>query len=262
MRVYLIVMKALLRSLGMVAFVSALIFPTLAAGQPDQTGTAVPSGSVPCTISSQTHAVFPLRMIASGITWGAVQVILAVGADGQLTDILVAAFTQREFADEIRRVLSKSPFTPGMVDGKPVISILNLTYRFETSGVVAIQRIGPPDRAVETLGDEFEYRPHGIATIDQPPSGRKLDGPIYPKKWSDEGRTGEVTVDFYIDENGRTRMPFAVGAPDEYLASAAIIAVKNWRFETPRYHGRPALAHAQQTFTFKLDPTAPPASNG
>jgi TonB family protein len=252
-------MKTLLRSLGLVAFAGAVIFPLRAAEEPERPAAAAPAGYVPCKISSQTTAVFPARMITEGITRGEVRIILEVGTDGQLTDALVAAFTRREFADEVLRVLSKSRFTPGLVDGQPVISIVNLTYKFESTGIVAFQRIGLPARDVEKMGDEFEYKPHGIATIDSPPSGRDLAGPIYPKKWSDEGRTGEVTVDFYIDESGRTRMPVAVGTPDEYLAAAAIAAVKEWRFETPRYHGRPALAHAQQTFTFKLDPKAPVA---
>jgi TonB family protein len=198
-------------------------------------------------------------MVTNGITRGEVHVILEVDTEGKLTDAMVAAYTHREFADEVLRVLNQSRFAPGSVGGQPVISIVNLTYKFESTGIVAYQRIGLPAREDDKLGNEFEYHPHGIATIDQPPSGRDLSGPIYPKKWSDEGREGKVTVDFYIDENGRTRMPVAIGTPDEFLAAAAIAAVKEWRFETPRHRGYPVLAHAQQEFVFKLDPkTATP----
>jgi TonB family protein len=244
-------MKTLLRSFGLIALAGAAIFPLRAMDQP---AASVPTGYVPCKISSQTRASFPVRLITNGITHGEVQVVLEVGTDGQLTDALLAAYTHREFADEVLRVLNKSRFAPGLVNGQPVISIVNLIYKFESSGIVAYQRIGLPTKAVESLGDEFAYRPHGLSTIDQPPSGRDQPGPIYPKKWSDEGRVGNVTVDFYIDESGRTRMPVTVGDADEYLAAAAIAAVKDWRFETPRHRGRPVLAHAQQTFVFNLDP--------
>jgi TonB family protein len=249
-------MRKFFRSLALLALACAVIVPLRAADDP--AGRPAPR-YVPCKISSKTSAVFPARLITSGVTHGEVQVVLEVGTDGQLTDALVAAFTHREFADEVLRVLHHSRFAPGSVDGQPIISIVNLTYKFEISGVMAYQRIGLPGREVEKLGAEFEYQPHGLATIDQPPSGRDLPGPIYPKKWSDEGRVGSVTVDFYIDENGRTRMPVTVGAADEYLAAAAIAAVKDWRFETPRDRGLPVLAHAQQTFVFKLDPPAAPS---
>ncbi len=244
-------MKTFLRALRLMAFAATVILPLRAE---EVSAKPVPPAYVPCKISSQTRAVFPTRMISNGITHGEVQIILEVGTDGQLTDALLAAYTRREFADEVLRVLNKSRFTPGVFNGQPVISIVNLTYKFESSGVVAYQRIGLPAKEVESLGNEFEYRPHGISTIDQPPSLRNQPGPIYPKKWSDEGRVGNVTVDFYIDENGRTRMPVVVGDADEFLAAAAIAAVKDWQFETPRQHGRPVLAHAEQTFVFNLNP--------
>jgi TonB family protein len=246
-------MKPFSRLLAFIAFGGSAFFALRAAEPP---GAAPEPNYVPCKISSKTSPVFPARLLTNGVTHGEVQVVLEVGTDGQLTDALVAAFTHREFADEVLRVLHHSRFTPGVVDGQPVISIVNLTYKFESSGVVAFQRIGMPGRDVEKLGAEFEYRPHGMATIDQPPSGRDLPGPIYPKKWSEEGREGSVTIDFYIDESGHTRMPVAVGQADEYLAAAAIAAVKDWHFETPRHRGYPVLAHAQQTFVFKLAPPA------
>jgi len=252
-------MKTFLRSLVFIACAGTALVPLRAADDPAMGRNP---RYVPCKISTKTSPVFPARLLTTGVTHGEVQVVLEVGTDGQLTDALVAAFTHREFADEVLRVLHHSRFAPGSVDGQPIISIVNLTYKFESGGVVAYQRLGLPGRDVEKLGMEFEYRPHGMATIDQPPSGRDLPGPIYPKKWSDEGRVGSVTVDFYIDESGRTRMPVAVGEADEFLAAAAIAAVKDWRFETPRDHGWPVLAHAQQTFVFKLDPPVAPPPKG
>ncbi len=252
-----LVMKTLLRSLAFIAFVSAEIFPLRATDQPALTAA---TGYVPCKISSKAHAAFPVRLMTNGVTHGEVQIILEVGIDGQLTDALLAAYTHRDFADEALRVLKASRFTPSSINGQPVISVVNLTFRFETSGVLAFQRIGLPAREIDSLGGEFEYRPHGPSTIDQPPSARQQPGPIYPKEWGDEGRIGSVTVDFYIDENGRTRMPVALDSPDEYLAAAAIDAVKEWRFETPRYRGKPALAHAQQLFVFKPEPKPAPKS--
>jgi TonB family protein len=244
-------MKTFFRAFALVALASAVILPLRAA---EQAAMPVAPAFVPAKIASKVTAVYPARLLTEGVTRGEVQIILEIGTDGQLTDALLAAYTRREFADEVLRVLNKSRFAPGMVEGKPVISVVNLTYKFESNNIVAYQRIGLPGRSIEALGDEFEYRPHGIETIDQPPSGRDLAGPIYPKKWSDEGRTGNVTVDFYIDESGKTRMPITVGDADEFLAAAAIAAVKDWRFETPRRQGKPVLAHAQQTFVFKLDP--------
>lgn len=254
-------MKTLLRSLACVAAAGASILPLRAAEPataPLPPVETVSSGYVPCKITSKTTAVFPVRLLTNGVTHGEVQLVLEVSTDGQLTDTLVAAYTHHEFAEEALRVINASRFTPGLVDGQPVISIVNYVFKFETSGVLAYQRIGMASRSEPKFGNEFEYRPHGVTTLDGPPSPRVHPAPIYPKKWSDEGRSGSVTVDFYIDEDGRPRVPLAVDAPDEYLASAAVAALKDWRFETPRHLGRPALAHAQQVFVFKLEPKTTP----
>ena len=245
-------MKTFLRPLTLIAFVSAAVFPLGAAEE-----AAAAAGYVPCKISSRTPATFPLRLLQSGVTHGEARLILEVSTEGKLTDVLLAAYTHREFADEALRVVNEARYTPGFVDGQPVISIVNVTYRFETSGVVVYQRIGLPARETESLNAEFEYQAHGPTTIDQKLSPRRLPGPIYPQAWIDQGRIGSVTVDFYIDESGRTRMPVALGAPDDYLAAAAVAAVKDWLFEPPRYRGRPTLAHAQQVFVFKPEPKPP-----
>jgi TonB family protein len=251
-------MKMHLRLLAFVAVVSATVFSLRAAEQPAAPAAPAVPGYVPCKIVSQARGVYPLRLLFDGVTHGEAHVVLEVGLDGRLTDSLLTAYTHREFADETLRVVGESRYSPGTIDGQPVISILNLQLRFETTGVVVYQRFGVPSRLVEMVDGHFEYRPHGLATIDRPPAGRHLPGPIYPKEWIEEGRTGNVTVDFYIDETGQARMPVALGSPDELLATAAVVAVKQWRFEPPRRRGKPVLAHAQQVFVFKPEPKAPP----
>ena len=248
-------MKTLLRPLAVIAAASAIFCSLQATDQP--VAPAAPR-YVPCKISTQARGVFPLRLLLDGITHGEAHLVLEVGTDGQLADTLLTAYTHREFADEALRVVNESRYTPGAVDGQPVISIINLQLRFETTGVVAYQRFGVPSRLTGVLDDNFEYRPHGLSTIDRTPAARHLPGPIYPKAWIAQGRTGKVTVDFYIDETGQARMPVALGTPDELLAAAAVAAVKQWRFEPPLRRSKPVLAHAQQIFVFQPEPRAAP----
>lgn len=61
---------------------------------------------------------------------------------------------------------------------------------------------------------------------------------------------GDVTVSFYIDEQGAVRMPYVLGQPNLELADLAVEAVRQWKFEPPTRQGRPVLVHAQQLFRF------------
>jgi TonB family protein len=70
------------------------------------------------------------------------------------------------------------------------------------------------------------------------------------------GVGGKVTVDFFVDESGKTRMPVVAGRSDDSLAGFAIAAVKQWRFEPPTRGGIPVLVRVSQDFNFV--PANPP----
>jgi TonB family protein len=250
-------MNSLSRLLALVALAGAAVTATTAADQP---APPAASGYIPCKIHQKTAAVFPLRLQLDGVVSGEVQLVLEIDLQGQLSDILLTACTRREFGEEALRAVKQWQFEPGLVDGQPVISIINLTFNFEVRGVLVCERHGPPSRDLGTFWDKFEYAPHGLATLDQQPAALQLPRPVYPRAWIEQGRAGTVVIDFFIDETGRARIPTSVADGDSLLAAAAIAAVKLWRFEPPTHRGQPVLARAQQVFVFKPEPNASPST--
>ena len=79
--------------------------------------------------------------------------------------------------------------------------------------------------------------------------------PAYPKELAAQG---DVTVEFYIDEQGAVRMPSVIGGPPRLLAELAVDSVRQWKFEPPTSKGRPVLVCVRQVFRFK--PTAKQAT--
>lgn len=246
-------MKATSRSLLLIALSCSWLAAVHAA---DPIATAPDSGYVPCKVNQAVSPVFPLSLLSDGIIHGEVLVTLEIDPYGQLTDSLVTAYTHRGFVPETLQAIKQWRFSPGRAEGRPVISILNITFSFETHGVVTVERHGPSPWTSATPGDPYEYRPHGLATLDRAPAPIQMPGPVYPKEWIQQGRTGAVVIDFFIDETGQARLPTVGSHDDDFLASSALAAVKQWRFEPPVRHGRPVLARAQQTFVFE-----PPARN-
>jgi hypothetical protein len=59
-----------------------------------------------------------------------------------------------------------------------------------------------------------------------------------------------VLIDFYIDTEGRPRMPVVLRAAHELYALAAVDALLQWRFVPPRHQGRPRIVRATQLFSF------------
>ena len=55
---------------------------------------------------------------------------------------------------------------------------------------------------------------------------------------------------FYVDEDGRVRLPEVIQATEPEFAEAALAAVKQWRYEPPQLGGRRVIACDNWNFKF------------
>ncbi len=220
-------------------------------------GSAVAAEHVLAKVHQRQRMEFPARPLAEGISRGKAVVMLDVDAFGELRDVLVVAYTHRDFADTVLAAVKEWRFTPGSVGGEPAGSILRMVTDFQITGVLAYNKPVGPERHDANDGDSFIYRAQDVATLDRAPAALAQPAPIYPRAWIQSGRAGSVAVEFYIDEEGRPRFPEVVGEADDLLAAAATHAVKDWRFEPPIQGSRRVLTRARQVFNFR-----PPARAG
>jgi TonB family protein len=218
---------------------------------------------VPVQIHQTEEASFPRALVAAGVKSGAASVAIAVDDTGHMTDYLVTGYTNPAFAERAVAAIQKWKFEPAEMRGSPRNSKADLTFRFEVEGVVVVtmtttsymdivhNRLAPGRDA---------YSVCTLAQLDRIPNPTKIVNPVYPNELARSSRGGHVLVEFYIDEQGRVRMPSVsretIEANGE-LASIAITAVGQWQFDPPMYKGSPVLVLAQQDFSFKPAPPAP-----
>jgi TonB family protein len=207
------------------------------------------TGYIPCKVQQKTHAEFPLRLLYQGIVRGECSAVLEIDPSGHIADKLVTQYTHREFADEMLHAIEGWGFEPGSVDGKPIVSILNVTFEYNVTGVLVYEK-QLNQMTDPVLEQRFAYFAHGPESLDRKPVAVDLPPPIYPASWIRQGRSGSVTIRFFIDETGQARVPEIVNDGDNLLAGAAVAAVKQWKFEPPTHHGQRVLAHAEQVFVF------------
>ncbi|HVU35038.1 MAG TPA: TonB family protein [Opitutaceae bacterium] len=109
-----------------------------------------------------------------------------------------------------------------------------------------------------TLGEENGAGDGGIGAIgvqylDNPPRARVQVAPVYPMEAKRDGRTGEVTVEFMVDEHGTVENPRVQKSDDHIFDEAALRAVARWRFEPGLVHGRAVRFRMAVPIVFKLD---------
>jgi len=213
---------------------------------------------VPMKINQTDPVIFPHAAKDVGITTGMVRVTIQVDVDGKLSDYLVTGYTYPAFATAAVTALKHWDFEPAYIRGRPHSATADLTFNFKSEGLVLVDLTMSTYielRNFELHPSAFGYHACTLRQLDRIPTPTKVVKPTYVTAKAHPTTT--ITVDFYIDEKGRVRMPAVsreAGEENEQLAAAAIDAVSQWQFEPPMSKGVPVLVAARQDFNFTSKP--------
>ena len=89
--------------------------------------------------------------------------------------------------------------------------------------------------------------------LDGAPRARVQGSPAYPPEARQAGLTGEVVVEFTVDESGAVLDPRTVRSTSRVFDDPALRAVARWRFEPGLRNGRPVRFRMAVPIVFKLD---------
>ena len=89
-----------------------------------------------------------------------------------------------------------------------------------------------------------------LKDLDAPPEVVYQVVPIYPEELKSQQIRGEVLVAFMVERDGRVGEVEVIQASHPGLGEAALQAVRQWRFEPPRYHGQPVRVRLQVPIRF------------
>jgi TonB family protein len=226
-----------------------------------------PSGNAPITINQTELPVFPAIATAEGLKHGEARVAIAIDETGRLTDCLIVGYSYRAFADASVAAVKHWRFEPRWIHGIPSGGVANLNFTFETEGaIVNVDTFG--DSLTESFFRKLGPTPAAFSAclprdLDRIPTPVKIVSPVFPSGLGPRNHGGRVTVKFYIDERGRTRLPRVTSeehrAGEELaavaLGRAAVAAVAQWQFEPPLANGKPAVVLVDQNF--ELSPPEP-----
>lgn len=220
-------------------------------------------GYRPMKIIQTEPAFYPRSLELLGINYGEATVAIQVDDHGVLGDQLVTGYTHKAFAEAATTALKKWRYEPAWLNGERRGVTAELTFKFESQGLTVVNLT--PTAYVEIR--DYQLRPNSYAygrcslsQLDRIPTPVKVVKPMYPLEASNKPRMANVTVTFYIDEEGRVRLPAVspeTSVNDEIFALAAVQAVSEWKFEPPMSNGRPVLVFARQDFNFRPDEDGP-----
>jgi protein TonB len=103
-------------------------------------------------------------------------------------------------------------------------------------------------------GDELTSRAViSFTSLDNPPRTRSQVAPLYPAAAKTSGLTGEVLVEFVVDEQGRVIRARVVKSSNSIFDLPTLKAVERWRFEPGKKTGQPVRFRMVAPVVFSLD---------
>lgn len=189
---------------------------------------------------------YPLVLLNAGVVSGTTEVVVEVDPEGRVSDALVTASSHPAFAAAVEAAIHEWKFQQAAT-GEPLSHRLEVTLRHSASGY-AVADAKPEIQRQAT--NEHTYRPHAPAELDAPLQTRQTAAPAYPEAWKAHGLGGTVTISYYIDSEGKVRIPKVESSPDPRLSNVALEAIRQWQFTAPTVAGEPVFVAARQRFHF------------
>lgn len=209
------------------------------------------SQDVGLSITRKVSPTFPSAMKMQGVHSGRVSLVISVNAEGTLVDRLVVAYTHEGFVKGVLDAVAEWEFSPAIVGGVVRASRVELSFEFKNDLNVVVNNVDISFMTNDFFANRYHFRPYALKELDRIPTPTHVVKPIIAEGAIAEGQERVVAVEFYIDTEGRVRIP-AIGreSANDELAAAAVAAVEQWRFEPPMRRGVPVLVRAQQEFRF------------
>lgn len=190
---------------------------------------------------------FPEFLRRTGVGQGTVVVAISHDAEGRPDDMLVVESTDPRFSEAALDAIRQWRFERPVRQPAPTEALVPIVRFFFTSGGVAVTSpgLGDPARPRRGVRADSPVELPNFSHLDTVPKALAQPMPRLP---AGEPAAGAVVVKFFVDGEGRARVPVALNAPTPAVATAIEAAVRQWRFEPPRIDGRPAIALETRVF--------------
>lgn len=195
--------------------------------------------------------VFPATVVHEGVAEGNVILAVSRNAVGEPVDILVLRATNPRLAVAAVEAVRQWRFA---VEGNADLSPKLIQLGFKLQGVIIFPygKNLTEEMASQTaaLESRTSLVPH-LQTLSRVPKALEQPMPQYPAALTDKGLNGTAAVSFFVDEEGRVRLPKVDEATAPEFAEAALAAVSQWRYEPPRSGSRTVVARDHWEFRFQ-----------
>jgi hypothetical protein len=247
-----------------VALLFVSVFLSLAATAPmsmTAAGSDASAEYVPVKQTNRLQAVIPQELRRFLLSNPNVKFHVVVDEKGNISDYLAIEATHVGLLEKAAEKLQEARFDPALKDGEPVPGKISITVGFFDpeqrawrEGAQFTPMGGSVSDAVDRRvykmkEEEFRYRESSPNELDEPL--KMLESKLYLVHGPDEpAPTGKVVVEYWIDHEGKVRLPEILSSDDPNLSLSVLMTLKETRFARPKRNGNATYVKVRQPFNF------------
>ena len=171
--------------------------------------------------------VYPYELAVKG-QGGRARVEITVGVDGRVRESRIERATELEFGRALQAALNAAVFSPATLGtpARPIEATLHITRAFDPVAAPGFGPVSIPDRDKELLAGE-DRRPTGPASQEKPDPVELAPGKA-PALIRFLKTGGWAEVEFWVDRDGKVRLPRLVSYSHEMAGYAALQELNSW----------------------------------
>lgn len=203
-------------------------------------------------LTKYVEPAFPSMARLSGLAEGHVALAISRTRDGMPADILVLQATDPALGIAAAEAAREWRFQP--TNDPAELAARTVRIGFRLSGVV-IYPFGKQhaQEAQAAVNEQKLREPVRVPRVQSLARPLTQPMPAYPAALRSRAIEGTAAVRFYVDEEGRVRLPEVIEATTPEFAEAALAAVAQWRYEPPLAGGRRVVASDHWAFQFQAN---------
>jgi TonB family protein len=216
---------------------------------------------VPVKQAGRLEAVIPQELKRLLLSEPSVRFHVVVDETGAISDYLAVEATHVGLLEKGTEKLQEARFNPATKDGKAVrgkitvmVGFFDPEQRAWRDGAQYTPMGGSVsdavDRRVYKLQEEaLRYRESSPNELDEPL--KMLESKLYLVHPPEEpAPTGKVVVEYWIDHEGKVRLPEILSSDHENLSLSVLMTLKETRFAPPTHNGNATYVKVRQPFNF------------
>jgi hypothetical protein len=238
--------------LALLLFPSALL-PLRAAEQP--------ADYQPARLVHPLETTIPAQLKQLAMADPQVRFNVIVGPKGEMTDYLAVDATHTGLLERAEEKLQEAVFEPASKGGAAasgkitvIVTFFDPEQRAWRQGNIAAPFGGSVSGGVDrrfyaTNPESYRLRESKPGELDAPL--QMVESKLYRLHAPDAApSSGQVVAEYFIDHNGRVRLPEIVRSEDEYLSLSVLMSLRETRFAAPTRDGQPTYVRVRQPFNF------------